>query len=156
MIINPKIRGFICITSHPTGCKANVEEQIKYVESKGQLNRGPKKVLVIGSSTGYGLASRIVAAFGSGSATIGCFFEKPGEEGRPGTAGYYNSAAFDALANARGVYSRSFNGDAFSDSIKQQVCEAITSDLGKVDLVIYSLASPKRQDPRLVRYTALL
>jgi enoyl-[acyl-carrier protein] reductase/trans-2-enoyl-CoA reductase (NAD+) len=148
MIIQPKIRGFICITSHPTGCKANVEEQIKYVESKGQLSNGPKKVLVIGSSTGYGLASRIMATFGSGAATIGCFFEKPGEEGRPGTAGYYNSAAFDSLAKARGIYSKSFNGDAFSDTIKQQVCEAIKSDLGKVDLVIYSLASPKRQEPK--------
>ena len=147
MIIQPKIRGFICITSHPTGCRANVEEQIKYVESKGTFSNGPKRALIIGASTGYGLASRIVAAFGSGAATIGCYFEKPGEEGRAGTAGYYNSAAFDAIARERGLYSKSFNGDAYSDRIKAEVCEAIKSDLGKVDLVIYSLASPKRQDP---------
>lgn len=148
MIIAPKIRGFICVTSHPTGCKANVEEQIRYVEQKGKISGGPKKVLVIGASTGYGLASRITAAFGFEAATIGCYFEKPGEEGRPGTAGYYNSAAFDSLARAKGLYAKSINGDAFSDKIKADVCEIIRQDLGKVDMVVYSLASPKRQDPK--------
>jgi enoyl-[acyl-carrier protein] reductase/trans-2-enoyl-CoA reductase (NAD+) len=148
MIIEPKIRGFICITSHPTGCKTNVEEQIRYVEQQGKLPLTTKKALIIGASTGYGLASRIVAAFGCQAATIGCFFEKPGEEGRPGTAGYYNSAAFEAIAHERGLYAKSFNGDAFSDKVKSDVCETIKRDLGKVDLVIYSLASPKRQDPK--------
>lgn len=147
MIIQPRIRGFICTTAHPEGCAANVRQQIAYVKSRPALTRGPKKVLVIGASTGYGLASRIVPAFGGGAATVGVFFEKPGEEGKTGSAGWYNSVAFENEARAAGLYARSFNGDAFSKEMKQQVIDAIRADLGQVDCVIYSLASPRRTDP---------
>ncbi|MEO5917227.1 MAG: enoyl-ACP reductase FabV [Luteolibacter sp.] len=148
MIIAPKIRGFICTTAHPEGCAKHVAEQIAVVKSRGLIENGPKKVLVIGSSTGYGLSSRIAAAFGSNAATIGVFFEKPAEAEKCGTAGWYNSAAFEKEAAAAGLYARSFNGDAFSDDIKKQVIAAIKADLGKVDLVVYSLASPRRTDPK--------
>lgn len=148
MIIKPKIRGFICTTAHPVGCAAHVAEQIEYVRSQGPVTDGPKKVLVIGASTGYGLASRIVAAFGSGAATMGVFFEKPSDGTRAATAGWYNSAAFEAAARKAGLYARSFNGDAFSDDMRKTVCEAIKNDLGQVDCVIYSLASPRRVDPK--------
>ncbi|MES2439427.1 MAG: enoyl-ACP reductase FabV [Verrucomicrobiota bacterium] len=148
MIIAPKIRGFICTTAHPEGCAKHVAEQIAVVKSRGLIENGPKKVLVIGSSTGYGLSSRIAAAFGSNAATMGVFFEKPAEADKCGTAGWYNSAAFEKEAAAAGLYARSFNGDAFSDDIKKQVIEAIKADLGQVDLVIYSLASPRRTDPK--------
>lgn len=148
MIIAPKIRGFICTTAHPEGCAKHVAEQIAVVKSRGLIENGPKKVLVIGSSTGYGLSSRIAAAFGSNAATLGVFFEKPAEADKCGTAGWYNSAAFEKEAAAAGLYARSFNGDAFSDDIKKQVIEAIKADLGQVDLVIYSLASPRRTDPK--------
>jgi enoyl-[acyl-carrier protein] reductase/trans-2-enoyl-CoA reductase (NAD+) len=148
MIIKPKVRGFICITAHPQGCAANVASQIGYVKSKGLLDAMPRRVLVIGASTGYGLASRIVAAFAGNAGTIGVFFEKPPEEGRTGSAGWYNSAAFEAEAHAAGLYARSVNGDAFSDTIKRQVIDRIKADLGQVDAVIYSLASPRRTDPR--------
>jgi enoyl-[acyl-carrier protein] reductase / trans-2-enoyl-CoA reductase (NAD+) len=148
MIIAPKIRGFICTTAHPEGCVKHVAEQIAVVKQRGLIANGPKKVLVIGSSTGYGLSSRIAAAFGSDAATIGVFFEKPAEVEKCGTAGWYNSAAFENEAAAAGLYARSFNGDAFSDDIKQQVIAAIQADLGQVDLVIYSLASPRRTDPK--------
>ena len=147
MIISPKIRGFICTTAHPEGCAAHVQEQIDYVKSKPSLTDAPKKVLVIGSSTGYGLASRIVPAFGGGAATIGVFFEKEGEENRTGTAGWYNSVAFEKAAAKEGLYAKSFNSDAFSTEMKQRVVEAIKADLGQVDMVIYSLASPRRTDP---------
>ncbi len=147
MIVSPKIRGFICTTAHPDGCAAHVREQIAYVKSKPALADAPKRVLVIGSSTGYGLASRIVPAFGGGAATIGVFFEKEGAEKRTGTAGWYNSVAFEEAASEEGLYARSFNGDAFSNEMKQQVIEAIRGDLGQVDMVIYSLASPRRVDP---------
>lgn len=147
MIIQPKIRGFICITAHPDGCAANVREQIAYVKSQPPLARPPKKVLVIGASTGYGLASRIVPAFGGGAATVGVFFEKPGEEGKTGSAGWYNSVAFENEAHAAGLYAKSFNGDAFSNEMKQRVIDTIKADLGQVDCVIYSLASPRRTDP---------
>ncbi len=147
MIIAPKIRGFICTTAHPEGCAQHVAEQIAVVKSRGLIENGPKKVLVIGSSTGYGLSSRIAAAFGSNAATMGVFFEKPAEADKCGTAGWYNSAAFEKKATAAGLYARSFNGDAFSDDMKKQVIEAIKADLGQVDLVIYSLASPRRIDP---------
>jgi enoyl-[acyl-carrier protein] reductase/trans-2-enoyl-CoA reductase (NAD+) len=147
MIIKPRVRGFMCITSHPAGCDANVKNQIEYVKSKGQLANGPKRVLVIGSSTGYGLASRITAAFGSGASTLGIFFEKEGLEAKPGTAGWYNSAAFHKHAEAEGLYAKSINGDAFSDAIKQKTIETIKQDLGQIDLVVYSLASPRRQHP---------
>jgi len=148
MIVSPKIRGFICTTAHPEGCAKHVAEQIAVVKSRGPVANGPKKVLVIGSSTGYGLASRIAAAFGSGAATIGVFFERGSENGRTATAGWYNSAAFEKEAAAAGLYAKSFNGDAFSDELKTQVIEAIKADLGQVDCVIYSLASPRRTHPK--------
>jgi len=147
MIVAPKIRGFICTTAHPTGCAKHIADQIAVVKSRGPIANGPKKVLVVGSSTGYGLSSRIAAAFGSGAATVGVFFEKPGEAERCGTAGWYNSAAFENEAKAAGLYARSFNGDAFSDAMKTTVIEAIKADLGQVDCVIYSLASPRRTHP---------
>lgn len=146
MIIEPRMRGFICLTAHPDGCAANVKKQIDYVKSKGNTN-GPKRVLVIGASTGFGLASRITSAFGCGASTIGVFFEKPGTEGKTGTPGWYNSAAFETEAAQAGLYAKSINGDAFSTEIKQQTIDTIKSDLGQVDLVIYSLASPVRQHP---------
>ena len=148
MIIKPRVRGFLCVTTHPTGCEANVKRQIDYVKANGAIENGPKKVLVIGASTGYGLASRITAAFGSGASTLGLFFEKEGTEKKPGTAGWYNSAAFHKFAEAEGLYAKSINGDAFSDEIKQKTIETIKADLGQVDLVVYSLASPVRQHPK--------
>ena len=147
MIIAPKTRGFICTTAHPEGCAANVQAQIDYVKSQPALTDGPKKVLVIGSSTGYGLASRIVPAFGSGAATIGVFFEKPGTERKTGSAGWYNSVAFEAAAKEAGLYAKSFNGDAFSNEMKAEVIETIKANLGEVDCIVYSLASPRRTDP---------
>lgn len=148
MIIKPRVRGFICVTTHPAGCEANVKEQIRYVESKGPVANGPKKVLVIGSSTGYGLAARITAAFGAGADTLGVFFERPGSETKAGTAGWYNSAAFEKAAQAKGLYARSINGDAFSDEVKRVTIETIKQDLGQVDLVVYSLAAPRRTHPK--------
>jgi enoyl-[acyl-carrier protein] reductase / trans-2-enoyl-CoA reductase (NAD+) len=148
MIIKPKVRGFICITAHPTGCAANVRSQIDYVKSKGPLAETPRRVLVIGASTGYGLASRVAAAFGDNAATLGVFCEKPAEEGRTGSAGWYNSAAFEEAAHAAGLYAKSINGDAFSDGLKRQVIDLIKADLGQVDAVIYSLASPRRTHPK--------
>ena len=148
MIIAPKIRGFICTTAHPEGCAKHVAEQIAVVRSRGLIANGPQRVLVIGASTGYGLSSRIAAAFGSNAATVGVFFEKPGEPDRCGTAGWYNTRAFEMEATAAGLYARSFNGDAFSDAVKTEVIAAIKADLGQVDLVVYSLASPRRTDPK--------
>lgn len=149
MIIKPKIRGFICTTAHPAGCARYVCEQIDYVKSRPLVKNGPKKVLVIGSSSGYGLASRIVAGFsGSDAATIGVFFERESDKRRTATAGWYNSVAFEKKAREAGLYAKNFNGDAFSDEMKQRVVEAIKADLGKVDLVIYSLASSRRQNPK--------
>lgn len=148
MIVAPKIRGFICTTAHPEGCAKHVAEQIAVVKSRGPIANGPKKVLVIGSSTGYGLSSRIAAAFGSNAATIGVFFERAGEVERTATAGWYNTAAFENEAKAAGLYAKSFNGDAFSDAIKAEVIAAIKADLGQVDCVIYSLASPRRTHPK--------
>ncbi|WP_022959953.1 enoyl-ACP reductase FabV [Spongiibacter tropicus] len=148
MIIKPRVRGFMCVTTHPVGCEANVRQQIDYVKAQGEIPNGPKKVLVIGASTGYGLASRISAAFGSGAATLGIFFEKEGTEKKPGTAGWYNSAAFHKFADAEGLYAKSINGDAFSDEIKEKTIAQIKADLGQVDLVVYSLAAPRRQHPK--------
>jgi enoyl-[acyl-carrier protein] reductase/trans-2-enoyl-CoA reductase (NAD+) len=148
MIVSPKIRGFICTTAHPEGCAKHVEEQIAVVKKRGLIAQGPKKVLVIGSSTGYGLSSRIAAAFGSNAATIGVFFERPASEDKCATAGWYNTVAFERQAKEAGLYARSFNGDAFSDEVKQEVIAAIKEDLGQVDLVIYSLASPRRTDAK--------
>lgn len=148
MIIKPRVRGFMCVTTHPIGCAANVEHQIRYVKQQGPIAGGPKRVLVIGASTGYGLASRIVAAFGSGAATLGVFFEKEGSVDKPGTAGWYNSAAFHQQAHAAGLYAKSINGDAFSDAVKRKTIDAIKADLGQVDLVVYSLAAPRRTHPK--------
>ena len=143
MIVEPKVREFICTTAHPEGCKENVKRQIAYVKEKGQVC-GPKKVLVIGASTGYGLASRITAAFACQAATIGIMFEKPSNGKRTATPGWYNTAAFEALAQEEGLYAKSINGDAFSAEVKQQAIEMIKEDLGQVDMVIYSLAAPRR------------
>lgn len=148
MIIQPKVRGFICVTAHPTGCAAHIQQQIDYVQNKGALSGMPKRVLVIGASTGYGLASRIVPAFAGGAATLGIFFERPSENGKPASAGWYNSCAFEKAAHAKGLYAKSINGDAYSDAIKQQTIETIREDLGTVDLVVYSLASPRRTHPK--------
>ncbi len=146
MIIKPRVRGFMCITTHPTGCEANVKNQIGFIKSQGAID-GPKRVLVIGSSTGYGLAARVTAAFGSGASTLGVFFEKPGTDRKPGTAGWYNSAAFHQFAEQDGLYAKSINGDAFSTEVKDKVINTIKEDLGQIDLVIYSLAAPRRQHP---------
>lgn len=148
MIIKPRVRGFMCVTTHPVGCEANVAQQIDYVKAQGAIPNGPKRVLVIGASTGYGLASRISAAFGAGASTLGIFFEKEGTEKKPGTAGWYNSAAFHKFAEAEGIYAKSINGDAFSDAIKEKTIAEIKADLGQIDLVVYSLASPRRQHPK--------
>ncbi|MBB5186876.1 MULTISPECIES: enoyl-ACP reductase FabV [Zhongshania] len=148
MIIKPRVRGFMCVTTHPKGCEANVSQQIDYVKTQGAITDGPKRVLVIGASTGYGLASRITAAFGAGAATLGIFFEKEGIDRKPGTAGWYNSAAFHKFAEAEGLYAKSINGDAFSDEIKEKTIAQIKADLGQIDLVVYSLASPRRQHPK--------
>jgi len=147
MIVKPKFRGFICTTAHPEGCKTNVYEQIKYIESQGKIE-GPKNVLVIGSSTGYGLSSRITVTFGSGASTIGVFYEKAPSGNKTATAGWYNSAAFEEFANKEGYYAKSINGDAFSDEIKRQTVDLIKKDLGKIDLVVYSLAAPRRTLPQ--------
>ena len=146
MIIEPRMRGFICLTAHPDGCAQNIKNQIEYVKSKGHID-GAKKVLVIGASTGFGLASRITSAFGSGAGTIGVFFEKPPSEGKTATPGWYNSAAFETEALNAGLYAKSINGDAFSNEVKQQTIDLIKADLGQVDMVIYSLASPVRMHP---------
>ena len=147
MIIKPKTRGFICITTHPTGCEANVKEQIERVKADGPIENGPKNVLVIGASTGYGLASRITAAFGSGAATLGVFLEKPATEKKPGSAGWYNSAALEKFAHAEGLYAKSINGDAFSNEMRAKAIDIIKQDMGPIDLVVYSLASPVRKLP---------
>lgn len=146
MIIEPRMRGFICLTAHPAGCEQNVKNQIEYVKSKGAID-GAKKVLVIGASTGFGLASRISSAFGSDAATIGVFFEKPPMPGKTASPGWYNSAAFENEAHKAGLYAKSINGDAFSNEVKRETLDLIKADLGQVDLVIYSLASPVRTNP---------
>ncbi|MCE7554218.1 enoyl-ACP reductase FabV [Aliivibrio fischeri] len=147
MIIKPRIRGFICTTTHPVGCEQNVKEQIALTKAQGPVANAPKRVLVVGSSSGYGLSSRITAAFGGGASTIGVFFEKAGTEKKPGTAGWYNSAAFDKFAKEEGLYSKSLNGDAFSNEAKQKTIDLIKEDLGQIDMVVYSLASPVRKMP---------
>ncbi|MGB3150669.1 MAG: enoyl-ACP reductase FabV [Maribacter sp.] len=156
MIITPRTRGFICTTAHPVGCAENVRNQIDYVKSKDKIE-GAKKGLVVGASTGFGLASRITSAFGSNASTIGVFFEKPPSEGRTASAGWYNTAAFETAAHKEGIYAKSINGDAFSSEIKEETIELIKEDLGKVDMVIYSLASPVRTHPESgIRYKSTL
>lgn len=151
MIIQPKIRGFICTTAHPVGCAQHVREQIGYVKKQRAITNGPKKVLVVGASTGYGLASRIITAFGCQAQTLGVFFERPAEPKRTATAGWYNSVAFESEAHAAGLYAKSVNGDAFSDEVKRQTVELIKKDLGNIDLMVYSLASPRRVNPKTGR-----
>lgn len=155
MIVEPKVKGFICTTAHPVGCEKNVLKQIDYVKRNGSID-GAKKVLVIGASTGYGLASRITAAFGMGAATIGVLFDKEATGKRTATPGFYNTKAFDAAARAEGLYTKSINGDAFSAEIKEQVIAAIKEDLGKVDMVVYSLAAPRRTTADGVTYVSSL
>jgi len=156
MIIEPRTRGFICTTAHPTGCAQNVKNQIAYIKSNATIE-GAKKVLVIGASTGFGLASRITSAFGSNAATIGVFFEKPPSEGRTASAGWYNTAALEIEAHKEGLYAKSINGDAFSDAIKEKTINLIKADLGNIDMVIYSLASPVRTHPTTgVRFKSTL
>lgn len=155
MIVEPKVKGFICTTAHPTGCEKNVLNQIHYVKKKGKIE-GPKKVLVIGASTGYGLASRITAAFGMGAATIGVLFDKEATGKRTATPGFYNTRAFDEAAKKEGLYSKSINGDAFSSEVKEQVIRTIKRDMGKVDMVIYSLASPRRTTKDGISYASSL
>jgi enoyl-[acyl-carrier protein] reductase/trans-2-enoyl-CoA reductase (NAD+) len=148
MILRPKVRGFVCVTAHPVGCAAHVQEQIDYVRRQGAITGGPRMALVIGASAGYGLASRITAAFGSGAATLGVFYDRPPEEDRPATPGWYNTIAFERAAKGAGLRARSLNGDAFSDAIKQQAIKLIRDEFGPVDLVVYSVASPRRVHPR--------
>ncbi len=151
MVVAPKVKGFLCVTAHPEGCAANVREQIEYVKSRGEIKHGCKCALIIGASTGYGLASRIVSAFGCGASTVGVFFERPAdaERERPASAGWYNTAEFTRQAKSAGLYSANINGDAFSEEIKSKAIEAIkNSPEGKVDLIVYSLASPRRTDPK--------
>ncbi len=156
MIIKPKVRGFICTTAHPEGCKALVKEQIDYVKAHKSAANGPKKVLVIGSSMGYGLASRITAAYSFGAATIGVIFDKPASGNRTASSGWYNTAAFEQLAAEDGLYAKSINGDAYSQEIKDKTIELIKADLGKVDCVVYSLAAPRRTAPDGTMYTSVL
>jgi enoyl-[acyl-carrier protein] reductase/trans-2-enoyl-CoA reductase (NAD+) len=148
MIIKPKYRGFICTTTHPVGCENNVRQQIDYVKAQGRI-KGPERVLVAGSSTGYGLAARIAAAYGLGARTVGVFFEKPGEENKLGSAGWYNNRAFEKFAREDGLFAKSFNGDAFSKELKEDVVRCVRDEMpeGKLDMLIYSLASPRRADP---------
>ncbi|KOS03087.1 enoyl-ACP reductase FabV [Paenibacillus polymyxa] len=146
MIIKPKIRGFICTTAHPAGCAAHVNRQINYIKDSTSI-QGAKKVLVIGASTGYGLASRIAASFGLGADTIGVSYERPASEGRTASAGWYNTVAFERAARAAGYIAESINGDAFSHEIKQETLKLVKEKLGKVDLIVYSVASPRRTHP---------
>lgn len=145
MVVEPKVRGFICTTAHPVGCEAVVKKQIDYVKSKGGMSGfRAKKVLVIGSSMGYGLASRISAAFGMGAATLGIMFDKPGSGNKTGTSGWYNTKAFEKFAAQDGLYAKTINGDAYSEECKKQAIDIIKADMGKVDMVVYSLAAPRR------------
>lgn len=148
MIVKPRIRGFICTTAHPDGCRAHVEEQAAFVRAQGPLNAGVKRALVLGCSGGYGLASRIVATFGCGADTLGVSFEKAPADNKTATAGWYNNIAFEEAARAAGRYAQTIDGDAFSDAMKDRVIETIRADLGQIDLLVYSLASPVRVHPR--------
>ncbi len=155
MVVKPKIRGFICTTAHPDGCRAIVKEQIEYVKNKGKIS-GPQKVLVIGASMGYGLASRISAAYGCGASTIGVIFDKQGSDSKTASAGWYNTAAFEEFAHNDGLYAKTINGDAFSREIKDETIALIKKDLGKVDMVVYSLAAPRRTTSDGTVYSSVL
>ena len=156
MVVKPRVREYMCLTAHPEGCKENVREQIEYVTGKGMMTDGPKKVLVIGASTGYGLASRITAAFGCGADTLGIMFERPSNGRKTATAGWYNTAAFETFASQNGYYAKSLNGDAFSKEMKEKAIQVIKEDLGKVDMVIYSLAAPRRTMEDGTTYSSVL
>lgn len=156
MVVKPRVREYMCLTAHPQGCKENVKRQIEYVKSQGMIKEGPKKVLVIGASTGYGLASRIEAAFGCGADTLGIMFERPSNGRKTATAGWYNTAAFETFAAEAGYYAKSLNGDAFSQEMKEKAIEMIKKDLGKVDMVIYSLAAPRRTMADGTTYSSVL
>jgi len=147
MIIEPRVRGFICLTAHPVGCAINVQEWIAEVRRRGAIARAPKRALVVGSSTGYGLASRTAAAIGGGAATLGVFLERPSEEGKPASAGWYNAAALDRALGGAGLWAKSLNADAFADATKERAIERLR-EIGPVDLVVYSIASPRRTHPR--------
>lgn len=155
MIIEPKVRGFICMTAHPEGCKENVARQISYIKKLGKTE-GPKRVLIIGASTGYGLATRIAATYGCDASTIGIMYEKPANDRRTATPGWYNTKAFEEFATADGYYAKTINGDAFSKEIKEQTIELIKSSMGKVDMVVYSLAAPRRTMPDGTIYNSVL
>ena len=155
MVVEPRVKDYICTTAHPVGCAENIKNQIKYVKAQPKVD-GPKKVLVIGASTGYGLTSRIAVAFGYGADTLGVMFEKESNGRRTATAGFYNTRAFEEEAKKDGLYAKSINGDAFSLEIKQQVIDTIKADMGKVDMVIYSLAAPRRVTPDGHKYTSVL
>jgi enoyl-[acyl-carrier protein] reductase/trans-2-enoyl-CoA reductase (NAD+) len=148
MVIEPKIRGFLCTTAHPVGCAAQVQEQIDYVKSHGPIPKGPKKALIIGASTGYGLSTRVAAAFGSGAATLAVSFERPSEKGRTASPGWYQTLAFEEKAKKAGLYAKSLNGDAFTEALKNETLDILAKDLGQVDLVVYSLAAPRRTHPK--------
>lgn len=156
MVIKPKVRGFICTTAHAEGCKALVQSQINYVKSQPKTENSPKKVLVLGSSMGYGLASRIVATYSCGASTLGVIFDKPADGKKTATSGWYNTAAFDEIATADGYYAKTINGDAYSKEVKDKAIEIIKKDFGKVDMVVYSLAAPRRVGPDGVLYTSVL
>ena len=148
-IVKQRSRGFICVTAHPEGCARNVEQQIEAVKrNRPESISGPRNVLVIGSSTGYGLATRITAAWGFGAKTVGVFYERPPDGRKTASAGYYNTAGFHRLAREQGLYATGINGDAFSDDVKSQVVDLVRADIGKLDLVVYSLAAPRRVHPR--------
>ena len=155
MVIEPKVKAFICTTAHPAGCRAAVQAQIDYVKAQPKTV-GPKKVLVIGCSMGYGLASRIAAAYSCGADTLGIIFYQPAMVNRTATAGWYNTAAFEQIAQADGLYAKTLNGDAYSAEMKEQTIETIKKDLGQVDMVIYSIAAPRRTAPDGVTYKSVL
>ena len=155
MIIEPKVRGFICTTAHPEGCRESVQRQIEYVK-RHEIKKGPKKVLIIGASTGYGLASRIAVTYTYGASTLGVMYEKPASDRRTATPGFYNTKAFEEQAQKDGYYAATINGDAFSKEIKEQTIQQIKKELGKVDLVIYSLAAPRRTTNDQKTYSSVL
>lgn len=155
MVVQPKVKGFICTTAHPEGCRAAVRQQIEYVKAQPKT-KGPKKALVLGASMGYGLASRIALTYSCDADTIGVIFDKPGKEKRTGTAGWYNTVAFEQMATADGHYAKTLNGDAYSEEMKEQVISLIKKDFGKVDMVVYSLAAPRRKAPDGEIYRSVL
>ncbi len=156
MIIKPKVRNFLCLTAHPIGCQQRVHQDLNYVKTHGLIKNGAKKALILGASTGYGLASRMAIAAGMGAKTLGVMFEKPSDGKRTATPGFYNDAALVSALTAEGIYAKTMNGDAFSQTCKDAVIETIRQDLGEVDLVVYSLAAPRRTDRNGKTWTSVL